>query len=289
MFSGTMVAIATPFADGQIDWKRLDELVDFQLAAGTDGIVPMGTTGESPTLSHPEHERVIEAVVKRVGGKVPVIAGTGSNSTSEALRLTTAARKAGADAALQVNPYYNKPTQQGLYEHFKAVAEAGGLPVVLYNIPGRCGIALSVETICRLAEIKNIVAIKEATGILDMSSEIATSCDLTILSGDDSLTLPIMAVGGKGVISVAANIVPKEVAKLTSAMLAGKISEATAQHKKLFKLFKAMFIETNPIPVKTALAMMGKCNEEFRLPMCKMAEANKEKLREVLKEYGLID
>ena len=288
MFSGTMVALATPFADGQIDWKRLDELVDFQLAAGTDGIVPMGTTGESPTLSHPEHGQVVEAVVKRVAGKVPVIAGTGSNSTSEALRLTIAARKAGADAALQVNPYYNKPTQQGLYEHFKAVAEEGGLPVVLYNIPGRCGIALSVETICRLAEIKNIVAIKEATGILDISSEIAANCDLTILSGDDSLTLPIMAVGGKGVISVAANIVPKEVAKLTSAMLAGKIGEATAQHQKLFKLFKAMFIETNPIPVKTSLAMMGRCNEEFRLPMCKMGEANKEKLREVLTEYNLI-
>ncbi len=288
MFSGTMVALATPFADGQIDWKRLDELVDFQLAAGTDGIVPMGTTGESPTLSHPEHGQVVEAVVKRVAGKVPVIAGTGSNSTSEAVRLTTAARKAGADAALQVNPYYNTPTQQGLYEHFKTVAEEGGLPVVLYNIPGRCGIALSVETICRLAEIKNIVAIKEATGILDMSSEIAANCDLTILSGDDSLTLPIMAVGGKGVIPVAANIVPKEVAKLTTAMLAGKISEATAQHQKLFKLFKAMFIETNPIPVKTAMAMMGRCNEEFRLPMCKMGEANKEKLREVLKEYSLI-
>ena len=231
---------------------------------------------------------MIEAVVKRVAGKVPVIAGTGSNSTSEALRLTIAARKAGADAALQVNPYYNKPTQQGLYEHFKAVAQEGGLPVILYNIPGRCGIALSVETICRLAEIKNIVAIKEATGILDMSSEIAANCDLTVLSGDDSLTLPIMAVGGKGVISVAANVAPKEVRELTSAMLAGDIAKATVQHKKLFKLFKAMFIETNPIPVKTALAMMGKCDEEFRLPMCKMDPANKEKLREVLEEYGLI-
>ncbi len=288
MFSGTLVALATPFSDGQIDWKRLDELVDFQLAAGTDGIVPMGTTGESPTLSHPEHGRGVEAVVKRVGGKVPVVAGTGSNSTSEALRLTIAAREAGADASLQVNPYYNKPTQQGLYEHFKTVAEQGGLPVVLYNIPGRCGIALSVETICRLAEVKNIVAIKEATGVLDVSSEIAASCDLTILSGDDSLTLPIMAVGGKGVISVAANIVPKEVAKLTSAMLAGEIAKATAQHQKLFKLFKAMFIETNPIPVKTALSMMGKCEEEFRLPMCRMSQANKEKLTKVLKEYGLI-
>lgn len=288
MFSGTMVALATPFTDGQIDWKRLDELVDFQLEQGTDGIVTMGTTGESPTVSHPEQDRVIEAVVKRVAGKVPVIAGTGSNSTHEALRLTIAAHKAGADAALQVNPYYNKPTQQGLYEHFKAIADEGGLPVVLYNIPGRCGIALSIETICRLAEIKNIVAIKEATGILDMSSEIAASCGLTILSGDDSLTLPIMAVGGKGVISVAANIAPKEVRKLTSAMLAGDIAKATAQHLKLLKLFKAMFIETNPIPVKTALAMMGKCDEEFRLPMCKMAPANKEKLTKVLKEYSLI-
>ena len=288
MFSGTLVALATPFNDGQIDWQKLDELVDFQLAEGINGIVPMGTTGESPTLTHPEHERVIEAVVKRVGGKVPVVAGTGSNSTSEALRLTIAARKVGADASLQVNPYYNKPTQQGLYEHFKAVAEEGGLPVVLYNIPGRCGIALSVETVCRLAELKNIVGIKEATGVLDVSSEIAASCDLTILSGDDSLTLPIMAVGGKGVISVAANIVPREVGKLTSAMLAGDIEKATAQHQKLFKLFKAMFIETNPIPVKTALALMGKCREEFRLPMCPMSPANKEKLTEVLKKYSII-
>ena len=288
MFSGTLVALATPFNDGQVDWKKLDELVDFQLAEGTDGIVPMGTTGESPTLSHPEHERVIEAVVKRVGGKVPVVAGTGSNSTSEAIRLTSFAQKVGADGALVVNPYYNKPTQQGLYEHFKTVADEVDIPIILYNIPGRCGVALSMETICRLAEIKNIVGIKEATGVLDVSSEIATSCDLTILSGDDSLTLPIMAVGGKGVISVAANIVPTEVRKLTSDMLAGNITKATAQHQKLFKLFKAMFIETNPIPVKTALALMGKCREEFRLPMCRMSPANKEKLTEVLREYKLI-
>jgi len=288
MFSGTLVALATPFNDGQVDWKKLDELVDFQLAEGTDGIVPMGTTGESPTLSHPEHERVIEAVVKRVGGKVPVVAGTGSNSTSEAIHLTSFAQKVGADGALVVNPYYNKPTQQGLYEHFKTVADEVDIPIILYNIPGRCGVALSMETICRLAEIKNIVGIKEATGVLDVSSEIATSCDLTILSGDDSLTLPIMAVGGKGVISVAANIVPTEVRKLTSDMLAGNITKATAQHQKLFKLFKAMFIETNPIPVKTALALMGKCREEFRLPMCRMSPANKEKLTEVLREYKLI-
>jgi len=258
------------------------------LAEGTDGIVPMGTTGESPTLSHPEHERVIEAVVKRVAGKVPVVAGTGSNSTSEAIHLTSFAQKVGADGALVVNPYYNKPTQQGLYEHFKAVANEVDIPIILYNIPGRCGVALSMETICQLAEIKNIVGIKEATGLLDVSSEIATSCDLTILSGDDSLTLPIMAVGGKGVISVAANIVPTEVRKLTSDMLAGNIAKATAQHQKLFKLFKAIFIETNPIPVKTALALMGKCREEFRLPMCRMSPANKEKLIEVLREYRLI-
>jgi len=288
MFSGTLVALATPFNDGQVDWAKLDELVDFQLAEGTDGIVPMGTTGESPTLGHPEHKRVIQAVINRVGGRVPVVAGTGSNSTSEALRLTRFAKKAGADAALVVNPYYNKPTQQGLYEHFKKIAEEVGLPVVLYNIPGRCGVALSVETICQLAEIKDIVAIKEATGNLDVSSEIAANCDLTILSGDDSLTLPIMAVGGKGVISVAANIVPKRVRKMTSAMLAGEITKATAMHQQLFSLFKAMFIETNPIPVKTALALMGKCNEEFRLPMCPMAPANREKLIKVLKEHQVI-
>ena len=288
MFSGTLVALATPFDNEQVDWKRLDDLVDFQLAEGIDGIVPTGTTGESPTLSHPEQDRVIEAVVKRVGGKVPVVAGTGSNSTSEAIRLTSFARKVGADGALVVNPYYNKPTQQGLFEHFKAVADEADIPVVLYNIPGRCGVALSVETICRLAEVKNIVGIKEATGVLDVSSEIAASCDLTVLSGDDSLTLPIMAVGGKGVISVAANIIPAEVCKLTAAMLTGDIAEATTQHQKLFKLFKAMFIETNPIPVKTALALMGKCREEFRLPMCRMLPANKQRLIEVLKEYSLI-
>ena len=288
MFSGTMVALATPFEDGQVDWKKLDELVDFQLSEGTDGIVPMGTTGESATLSHPEHERVIEAVVKRVGGKVPVVVGTGSNSTSEAVRLTAFARKVGVDAALMVNPYYNKPTQQGLYEHFKTVTEAVDIPIVLYNIPGRCGIALSVQTICRLAELKNIVAVKEATGDLDVSSEIAANSDLTILSGDDSLTLPIMAVGGKGVISVVANIIPARVREMTTAMLAGDIGKASAAHRKLFKLFKTMFIETNPIPVKTSLAMMGKCREEFRLPMCPMSSANKEILTEVLKEYGLV-
>ena len=288
MFSGTLVALATPFEDGQVDWKRLDELVDFQLSEGTDGIVPMGTTGESPTLSHPEHERAIEAVVKRVGGKVPVVAGTGSNSTGEAVRLTAFARKAGADGSLQVNPYYNKPTQKGLYEHFKAVATEVDIPIVLYNIPGRCGIELSVETICRLGEIKNIVAVKEATGNLDVSSEVAANSDLTILSGDDSLTLPIMSVGGKGVISVAANIVPAEVRKMTTAMLAGEIDKARAAHQKLFKLFKTMFIETNPIPVKTSLALMGKCREEFRLPICPMMPPNKEKLIGVLKEYGLL-
>lgn len=288
MFSGTLVALATPFEEGQVDWQRLDELVDFQLSQGTDGIVPMGTTGESPTLSHPEHERVIEAVVKRVGGKVPVVAGTGSNSTREAVRLTAFARKAGADGVLLVNPYYNKPTQKGLYEHFKTIATEVDIPIVLYNIPGRCGIELSVETICRLGEVKNIVAIKEATGNLDVSSAVAANSDLTVLSGDDSLTLPIMSVGGKGVISVAANIIPAEVRKMTTAMLAGEIGKAMATHQKLFKLFKAIFIETNPIPVKTALAMMGKCREEFRLPMCSMAPDNKEKLTGVLKEYGLI-
>ena len=288
MFSGTLVALATPFEDGQVDWKRLDELVDFQLSQGTDGIVPMGTTGESPTLSHPEHERVIEAVVKMVGGKVPVVTGTGSNSTGEAVRLTAFARKAGADGALLVNPYYNKPTQKGLYEHFKTIATEVDIPIVLYNIPSRCGIEVSVETICRLGEIKNIVAVKEATGDLNVSSEVAANSDLTVLSGDDSLTLPIMSVGGKGVISVAANIVPAEVRKMTMAMLAGEIDKARAAHQKLFKLFRDIFIETNPIPVKTALALMGKCREEFRLPMCPMTPANKEKLSGVLKEYGLI-
>ena len=249
MFTGAMVALITPFQDGEIDFQTLDELIDFQLENGIDGIVPVGTTGESPTLSHEEHKQVIERVVKAVGGKVPVIAGAGSNSTAEAIELTAFSKKVGADATLQVGPYYNKPTQEGFYQHFKAIAEEVDLPVVLYNIPGRCGAGMIPETVARLAEVENIVAIKEATGNLDQASEIATRCDITIISGDDSLTLPLASVGGKGVISVVANIVPADVKAMTDLILEGDLVSARQWHKKLFTLCKSMLtLATNPIP-----------------------------------------
>ena len=233
MFTGAMVALVTPFQDGEIDFETFDELIEFQLEGGIDGIVPVGTTGESPTLSYEEHKKVIERAVKIVGGQVPVIAGAGANSTAEAIELTAYAKKVGADATLQVGPYYNKPMQEGFYEHFKAIAENVDLPIVLYNIPGRCGAGMTPETIARLAELENIVAIKEATGSLDQASEIATRCDLTIISGDDSLTLPLASIGGKGVISVVANIVPTDVKAMTDLILEGDFVSALKWHKKL--------------------------------------------------------
>ncbi|MFP4055158.1 MAG: 4-hydroxy-tetrahydrodipicolinate synthase, partial [Phycisphaerae bacterium] len=250
---GAMTAIVTPFSNGQVDWDALGQLIDEQIAGGIQGLVPCGTTGESPTLSHEEHDQVIEFTVKRVDGRVPVIAGTGSNSTDEAFRLTKKARDAGADAALVVNPYYNKPTQEGMYRHMVKLGEAG-IPIVLYNIPGRTGIELEPETIVKMYnEIEMVVAIKEATGQLDTASAISAECDITILSGDDSMTLPYGAVGGKGVVSVVANLLPAEVRKLTDAMLAGDLAGARAQHLKLFPLFKGMLsLETNPIPIKAA-------------------------------------
>lgn len=283
-----MVALITPFNNGEVDFNTLDELVQFHLKSGTDGIVPCGTTGESPTLSHAEHKQVIERVVKIVNGKVPVIAGTGSNSTAEAIELTAFAKKVGADASLQVTPYYNKPTQEGFFQHFAAIAEEVDLPMVLYNIPGRCGAGMTAQTIARLAKIENIVAVKEATGQLDVSSEIANLCDLTILSGDDSLTLPIGSVGGKGVISVVANIVPGDVKAMTDLILEGDFVSARKWHNKLFKLSRTMLgIATNPIPVKAAMAMLGMSSEEMRLPMTPLEPAQKETLRKLLKEYGL--
>jgi 4-hydroxy-tetrahydrodipicolinate synthase len=291
MFTGAMVALVTPFQDGEIDFRTLDELIDFQLENGIDAIVPCGTTGESPTLSHPEHKEVIERVVKAVGGKVPVIAGAGSNSTAEAIELTAFSKKVGADATLQVCPYYNKPTQEGFYQHFKVIAEEVDLPIVLYNIPGRCGgTGLTAETVARLAEIENIVAIKEATGRLDMASEIATSCDMTIISGDDSLTLPIASVGGKGVISVVANIVPADVKAMTDLILEGDFTSALKWHKKLFALSKNMLgLATNPIPIKAAMAMLNMAPEELRLPMTALDESKKAILRQTLKDYGLLN
>jgi 4-hydroxy-tetrahydrodipicolinate synthase len=288
MYSGAMVALITPFNNGEVDFSTLDELVQFQLKSGIDGIVPCGTTGESPTLSHQEHKQVIERVVKTVGGKVPVIAGTGSNSTAEAIELTAFAKKVGADASLQVTPYYNKPTQEGFFQHFSAIAEEVDLPIVLYNIPGRCGAGMTPETIARLAKIENIVAVKEATGQLDFSSQIANLCDITILSGDDSLTLPICSVGGKGVISVVANIVPGDVKEMTDLILEGDFVSARKWHNKLFKLSKTMLsLATNPIPVKAAMAMLGMASEEMRLPMTPLEDSQKETLRKLLKDYGL--
>jgi 4-hydroxy-tetrahydrodipicolinate synthase len=290
MFTGAMVALITPFRDGQIDWQTLDEIIDFQLENSIDAIVPVGTTGECPTLSHEEHKKVIERVVKAVGGKVPVIAGAGSNSTAEAIELTAFSKKVGADATLQVGPYYNKPTQEGFFQHFKAIAEEVELPMVLYNIPGRCGAGLTPETVARLAEIENIVAIKEATGSMDQASEIAARCDMTIISGDDSLTLPLASVGGKGVISVVANIVPADVKAMTDLILQGDFVSALKWHRKLFPLSKGMLtLATNPIPIKAAMAMLNMSSEEMRLPMTPLEEDKKATLKKILKDYGLLD
>ena len=289
MFTGAMVALITPFRDGEIDFKTLDDILSFQLDNGIDAIVPVGTTGESPTLSHEEHRRVIERVVKTVAGQVPVIAGAGSNSTAEAIELTAFSKKVGADATLQVCPYYNKPTQEGFYQHFKAIAEEVDLPIVLYNIPGRCGAGMTPETIARLAAVENIVGIKEATGSLDQASEIALRCDLTIISGDDSLTLPICSIGGKGVISVVANIVPADVKAMTDLILEGDFVSARKWHSKLFTLSKNMLgLATNPIPIKAAMAMLNMASEELRLPMTPLEEGKKTTLRQTLKEYGLL-
>jgi len=289
MFTGAMVALITPFRNGEIDFETLDELIEFQLENGIDAIVPVGTTGECPTLSHDEHKKVIERVVKAVGGAVPVIAGAGSNSTAEAIELTAFSKKVGADATLQVGPYYNKPTQEGFYQHFKAIAEEVDLPMVLYNIPGRCGAGMTPETIARLAQIENIVAIKEASGSLDQVSEIAMRCDMTIISGDDSMTLPIASVGGKGVISVVANIVPADVKAMTDLILEGDLVSARQWHKKLFALSKNMLtLATNPIPIKAAMAMLDMSSEELRLPMTPLEENKKEVLRKALKDYGLL-
>ncbi len=289
MFTGAMVALVTPFQEGEIDFQTFDELIDFQLAGGIDGIVPVGTTGECPTLSPEEHKQVIERVVQAVGGQVPVIVGAGSNSTAEAIEYTEFSKKVGADATLQVGPYYNKPTQEGFYQHFKAIAEEVDLPVVLYNIPGRCGAGMTPETVARLAELENIVAIKEATGSLDQASEIATRCDITLISGDDSLTLPLASVGGKGVISVVANIVPADVKAMTDLILEGDLVSARQWHKKLFMLCKSMLtLATNPIPIKAAMAMLNMCSDELRLPMTPLEENKKPVLEQTLKDYGLL-
>lgn len=290
MFRGSIVAIVTPFKDGKVDEKAFRDLIEFQINNGTDGIVPCGTTGESATLSHEEHERIIGLTIEAVNGRVPVIAGTGSNNTAEAARLTRHAKKAGANAALLITPYYNKPTQEGLYQHYRKVAEEVDIPIILYNVPGRTGVNMLPETVARLAEIKNIVGIKEATGDLKQISDVINLCpkDFLLLSGDDFTVYPTLAIGGHGVISVVANVAPKDMAGLCDAYFAGDMKKANELHYKLLPLNASMFIETNPIPVKTALSLMGKVSGEMRLPLCNMSEVNLNKLKKVMKDYGLI-
>ena len=288
-FAGLTVALVTPFRNGEIDFRELERLVDWHVEQGTDCLSPVGTTGESPTVDHAEHEQIIAKVVERARGRIKIIPGTGSNSTSEALRLTRFAQRAGADGALLVGPYYNKPTQEGYYRHFAAVAEAVSIPLVLYNIPARTGSNISPETIARLAEFVNIVGIKEATGSLDQASQIAALCDLTILSGDDSLTLPLLSIGGRGVVSVVGNIVPRDVKSLLRAWGAGEVGEAQTWHKRLFPLCRDMLgVATNPIPIKAALKLLGLGTGEMRLPLCPPDATGIDRIRVTLRNYGLL-
>jgi 4-hydroxy-tetrahydrodipicolinate synthase len=291
MFKGSIVAIVTPFnADGKLDKAAFERLIEFQLANGTQAIVPCGTTGESATLSHAEHDNIIGLTVKIVDKRVPVIAGTGSNSTTEALNLTRNAKASGADGALIITPYYNKPSQTGLYEHFKEIAQSVDIPIVLYNVPGRTGINMLPSTVARLAELDNIVAIKEASGSLTQMTEILSLCGdkISLFSGDDFIILPTLAIGGKGVVSVVANIVPDQVAKLVNTFEAGDLKEAARLQIKLLPLCHAMFYETNPMPVKTSLALMGKISGNLRLPLCSMSPENLAKLKTTLQQYGLL-
>jgi 4-hydroxy-tetrahydrodipicolinate synthase len=291
MFQGSIVALVTPFSGGKVDEAKLRQLVEMHVAQGTDGIVPCGTTGESPTLSHDEHRRVVEIVIEAARGRLHVIAGTGSNATSEAIDLTRHAKKAGATGALVVNPYYNRPTQEGLYRHFRAVADAVDIPILVYNIAGRTAVNVETDTLARLVkDCPNIVGVKEASGSLDQMTQVILACgpEFSVLSGDDNITLPLMSVGGRGVISVVANIVPRETAEMTHAALAGDWKLARDLHLKLFPLSRAMFLETNPIPVKEAMGMMGMLEPEFRLPMCPMGAANRERLKTILVQHGLL-
>ena len=291
MFTGTYTAIVTPFRKGKLDEVALERLIKAQIQGGVDGIVPVGTTGESPTLDYEEHVHVIKRSIECADGKIKVLAGTGGNSTSEAIYLTKMAKKAGADGSLQVSPYYNKPTQEGLFQHFKAIAEATDLPIVLYSVPSRCGIEIGVDTVRRLAEAcPTVVGIKEAGGSTDRVSQLRAALDerFTILSGDDSLTLPFMAVGARGVVSVASNVIPREVAQMVRAYANGNHPLALRLHDKFYPLFKDLFIETNPGPVKAALAMMGMMEDEFRLPLVPISAASREKLRKTMKACGIL-
>jgi 4-hydroxy-tetrahydrodipicolinate synthase len=287
-FAGVTVALVTPFRNGDVDYDGLRRLVEWHVEQGTDCLSPCGTTGEAPTLDHEEHERVIAAVTEYAGRRLKVMAGTGSNSTREAIRLTKAAKRSGADGALMVGPYYNKPTQEGYYRHFAAVAEAVNIPIVLYNIPGRTASNMTPETIARLAEIPQIVGLKEATGSMDQASHVASLCDLTILSGDDSMTLPLMSIGGRGVVSVVGNLVSRDLKALVSAYDAGRTDEALRWHRKLFALSRDLLsVATNPIPLKTAMKILGRGNGEMRLPMCPLDAAGEARIAQTLKAYGL--
>ena len=291
MFQGVFTAIVTPFSEeGKIEESTLRKLVDFQIENGINGLVPMGTTGESPTLNYKEHERVIEVVVDQTKGRVPVIAGTGSNCTDEAIKLTKYAKEVGVSASLQVAPYYNKPTQEGFFQHFTAIAGAVDLPIIVYNIPGRSGKNIENSTMLKLAKHPNIVAVKEASGNIPQIMALIHQKpdDFDVLSGDDNLVFPIMALGGKGVISVASNLIPQQMIDFVAAALAGKWDDARSQHYALLPLFKAIFLETNPIPIKAALAMKGMIKETYRLPMCPMSPQNREKLKNVLRELNIL-
>jgi 4-hydroxy-tetrahydrodipicolinate synthase len=291
MFSGVLPAIVTPFKNGEVDEEGLRQLIEFQIEEGVHGMVPCGTTGESATLSHEEHERVVEITVDQVKGRVPVLAGTGSNNTAEAIRLTAHAKKAGADGVLMISPYYNKPTQEGIYQHYKKVAEEVNIPIIIYNIPGRTASNIEPSTFARLAELKNIVGVKEASGSMKQITDIIRLCgpEFTVLSGEDFLTYPLMAVGGKGVICVVANIVPRDMSDLCNLLLAGDFDKGRGLYYRLLPLCHSMFIETNPAPVKAALAMMGKISSaEVRLPLAPMSDENLAKLRKALKDYGAL-
>lgn len=290
MFAGSFVALITPFKDGAVDVAKLEELVEFQIKNGTNGLVACGTTGEAVTMTQDEDRLVIRTVVEVAAKRVPVIAGTGSNDTASAIEYTLAAQRLGADGALLVTPYYNKPTQEGLYRHYQAVAIKTDIPLILYNVPGRTGVNMLPETVARLARLQSVVAVKEASGNMDQVSAIVHACgpDFTVFSGDDSLTLPILALGGHGVISVVANIVPAPLAEMVRAYLRGDVGLARNIHYRLFDLCRAMFLETNPIPVKSAAAIMGLCSSEMRLPLCEMGEGNVRKLRETMDALGLL-
>lgn len=288
LLQGVYTALVTPFNNGKVDWKAFESLLEKQIAGKVSGVVPVGTTGESPTLSNEEHIQVIARTVEIINGRCQVIAGTGANSTEEAIHLTREAKAAGADATLQVTPYYNKPTQEGIYRHFSTVADQTGLPVVLYNVPGRAGVPIATETIARLSANPLMVAVKEAGGSVDRVSEILDLCDITVLSGDDSLTLPMISVGAKGIISVASNLIPGELSEMVSAALAGDFKTALAAHRKYYPLFRNLFIESNPIPVKTAMGMTGDITTEYRLPLCEMSAAHAEVLKKTLQECGIL-